>query len=208
MGTYFLQVSLFWLGAWGFYQLSLRRETFFHLNRAYLLATLLLGLLLPFVPWPSLGATPAWTGTPVVWLQTITIRAAPPADAAAATPVWLTWLWRAYLLGSALAALRLAVNLWRMRQRLRHGRLEHSDGFTWVHSEEPHLPYSWFGYLFWSDSLRLTAEESRQIIAHERAHMRLGHSWDVLAYELIGLACWWHPLWIAYGRSLRNVHEY
>jgi hypothetical protein len=50
MLLYLLQTQIAWLFFYGLYAATLSRETFFRLNRIYLLATLLLGILLPFVP--------------------------------------------------------------------------------------------------------------------------------------------------------------
>ncbi len=48
MLTYFLQVSLCWLIFYGLYYSLLSRETFFRLNRIYLIISLLCGLAIPF----------------------------------------------------------------------------------------------------------------------------------------------------------------
>ena len=48
MLTYFLQVSLCWLVFYGLYYSLLSRETFFSLNRIYLIISLLCGLIAPF----------------------------------------------------------------------------------------------------------------------------------------------------------------
>jgi hypothetical protein len=48
MLTYFLQVNLCWLMFYGLYYALLSRETFFKLNRIYLIISLLCGLVIPF----------------------------------------------------------------------------------------------------------------------------------------------------------------
>ena len=47
MITYLIEVSICWLLFYGIYILLLSKETFFNINRWYLLSTLVLGLLIP-----------------------------------------------------------------------------------------------------------------------------------------------------------------
>ncbi|MEO1256041.1 MAG: hypothetical protein AAFY41_14320, partial [Bacteroidota bacterium] len=51
MFSYILQVTLCWAAFYLLYLGLLRKETFFHINRWYLLATLVLGLLIPLIEW-------------------------------------------------------------------------------------------------------------------------------------------------------------
>ena len=46
--AYFLQVNLCWLMFYGLYYVLLSKETFFKLNRIYLIISLLCGLTIPF----------------------------------------------------------------------------------------------------------------------------------------------------------------
>ncbi|MCB0386552.1 MAG: hypothetical protein KDD43_14260, partial [Bdellovibrionales bacterium] len=60
MLTYLLQVSLCWLIFYLLYYFWLSRETFFDLNRWYLLGTLFLGLVIPFMPSPFVAQESDW----------------------------------------------------------------------------------------------------------------------------------------------------
>ena len=57
MLTYFLQVNVCWLLFYGAYYALLSRETFFKLNRMWLIASLLAGLALPYIA-PMLEVEP------------------------------------------------------------------------------------------------------------------------------------------------------
>jgi len=49
MLIYILKVSLCWLAFYGLYYFFLRKETFFSVNRIYLLSSLLLGAIIPLM---------------------------------------------------------------------------------------------------------------------------------------------------------------
>ncbi len=207
MALYFLQTSIAWLAFLGLYQLLLRREKMLVGNRWYLLGTLALGLVLPLLSWPRLGApAPAVLSGLSYWLQPVVVTGsgAPSLLAPGGVSVW----WLVYVAGCVLAAGRLAYGLWRIgRLVVRHPVL-HSDGMRQVQVPGLSLPFSWGPYLFCNPQPTLTPVEHRAILAHERAHIRQGHSWDVLALELIGIGFWWNPLWYLYRRHIRNLHEY
>ena len=46
------------------------------------------------------------------------------------------------------------------------------------------------------------------ILAHERAHIRLGHSWDLLLAQLCATAQWFNPAVWLLKRELEAIHEY
>ena len=46
------------------------------------------------------------------------------------------------------------------------------------------------------------------ILAHEQAHVRCGHSWDLLFFGVLSILQWFNPLvWICQG-ELKLLHEY
>lgn len=211
MNTYLIEFSLYWLAFWGLYALLLRQEKFFQLNRLYLLGTFVLGLVLPLVPWSALWAAPEWLEMPVVWLQTITVvpentnivNVSPSSNWS-----WASFFWRAYLVGCLLALGRFLFDLTKLFQYYRSGSKRWEDGICWVENEQAHAPFSWLNFLFWSQQINATEAERAAIIAHEKAHIQQKHSWDILLLEIVGIFCWWHPLWYAYRHDLENVHEY
>ncbi len=211
MNAYLIEFSLYWLAFWGLYALLLRQEKFFRLNRLYLLGTFVLGLVLPLIQWSAVWAAPEWLGMPVVWLQTVTVAPENPNIANISPPSnwsWTSFFWRIYLLGTLLALGRFLVGLTKLFQYYRKGSKRWEDGICWVESEQAHAPFSWLHFLFWSKQTKASKAERAAIIAHEKAHIQQKHSWDILLLEIVGIFCWWHPLWYAYRHELENIHEY
>lgn len=210
MYQYLFQLSFIWLACWLLYISTLKREKFFQLNRFYLLFSLLLGLVIPFIEVPVLdhhATTSDWFAQPVIWLQAITIHAQP------ALQTTVSWQWAdalplLYMIISAVFLIRLVYQIRHILIKIKTGEQHWENDICWVYTDENYAAYSWMSYLFWSKNRPRHTDEAMAVIAHEQAHIRQKHSWDILYLELLGLFFWWHPLWYIFRRELVDVHEY
>ena len=50
--------------------------------------------------------------------------------------------------------------------------------------------------------------ESHYILPHERQHIRLGHSYDLMLLQLLKLIQWFNPIVYIIGRDLMTIHEF
>ena len=80
------------------------------------------------------------------------------------------------------------------------------EGNTIVIRGGEFAPYSFLHYIIISvsDYERLR----KPILAHEQAHIRLGHSWDLLLLEVVKAIQWFNPFVYLLGRDLKAIHEY
>lgn len=207
MFNYLIAVSLYWLGLGALYFLLLRKEKFFHLNRFYLLGILLAGLLFPMLDFSSPVPPPEWAGSPILWLETVTVGMT-QSSTEAETWSWTEVLWVLYASGCLIALVRLTYCFHQLIRQIQRGPLDRIGGITKVQTQGVQTPFSWFHFLFWSQDLNLAPEEQAIILAHEKAHIQQGHSYDVLLLEIIGVFFWWNPLWYALRAALREVHEF
>lgn len=213
MLRYIIEVSLCWSVFYLVYHLWLGRETFFSVNRWYLLGSLLLGLCIPLLELPGLTTSPQTPlavvyQAPVIigaeWLE-VTVR---PEHATGRS--FTGWQIAAvlYWLGFAIALLRFLLGLAQIYNLYREAEVIDRPGFKLVRTRRPHLPFSFFHLLFQSREVTLEWEEEEQIHRHERAHISGWHSLDVLLIEIIGIALWCSPPVYLYRRSIRDVHEF
>lgn len=209
---YFITLSLYWLAFWLFYRLLLEREKFFQWNRAYLLLTFLLGLVLPIIPWSEIFSPTDWASSSVIWLNTISILPEASnlsiATDAPSSISWLSVVWGILAIGSTVTLWRFVQNLWQLRRLIVEGSATAAPDHTLIEHPAISAPYSWFHYLFWKEDPALPASERQAIITHELAHIRQRHSWDLMLFEVARILFWWNPLWYAYRKSLTEVHEY
>lgn len=202
--TYTWRVAACLAVAWLFFRLLLGRETFCRLNRLVVLALLVLSFLLPL----CVITVRREVSIPYeVWVHATEVRsAAAPVSAAAPFP-WAALLGGLYLAGVLAAACRMAWSLAAVVRVIRRGRRERlADGVVLVRTPQPVTPFSWGRYVVLAETE--PAEEVATILLHERAHVRLHHTWDLLFADLAGCLQWFNPAVWLLRRELCAIHEY
>ena len=206
MLTYFVQVNVCWLLFYGAYFALLSRETFFRLNRMWLIISLLAGLILPLVA-PTLTVVEP-TNVAAIMLEPIVISASDLGQNLQNTEgVAFKVLAAIYGLGVAISLGKLLIGFWKIKRLLNRAEKLPMDDFTLMQVREAIAPFSFFRWVFINLNLVQPAD-LQQIILHERAHVRERHSLDVVFAEVLGVVFWWSPLVYFYTKSLKNVHEY
>lgn len=187
-----------------FFKLLLSRETFHRLNRILILGVMLLAFVLPFCVVTVCVQVPALSGIPAAVDPDIV----PVADAAvAASFPWDVLAGWVFLTGIAATLGLTCFSLWsvlRVIHRGRHERLD--DGIVLVYSDRPGTPFSWGRYIVLSE--QDAAENGDAILLHERSHVELRHSWDLLITDIAGCLQWFNPAMWLLRRELRAIHEY
>lgn len=202
--TYTWRVAACLAVAWLFFRLLLGRETFCRLNRLVVLALLVLSFLLPLCVITVRREVPI---SYEVWVHATEVRsAAAPVSAAAPFP-WAALLGGLYLAGVLAAACRMAWSLAAVVRVIRRGRRERlADGVVLVRTPQPVTPFSWGRYVVLAETE--PSEEVATILLHERAHVRLHHTWDLLFADLAGCLQWFNPAVWLLRRELCAIHEY
>lgn len=202
-----LLLSTLLLGAcWLFYYALLRHERSWHFNRGLLLLAPLLAAALPLLPLPAswlIAANLPAAGLPLTaWLPEVQIG--PSAEKSAALP-WLGLLYGAgVLLGLLLQATRL-LRLWQLTRRLPR---QAAAGYV-LRPTGGRLPTSSFGrQVFWDETAPLSPAEAAQVLRHELAHVRQGHSADRLWLSFWQCVLWFNPFVHLCARALSRTHEY
>ncbi|MEM1120675.1 MAG: TonB family protein, partial [Bacteroidota bacterium] len=195
------------------YSLLLSKETFFTINRWYLLSTLILGLLIPvftvdfitfFDPKPTSGVVYLAEGfSELEVVIQDSVEQAQTVDYS-----WLTLVQLIYLLGLGVAFYKLLYGFRQIYALYRAGSIIKKGKYNLVLTNTPHLPFSFFNYLFWNKDTVLEEQDSGKILSHELAHINQWHSLDVLFLEFLSILLWFSPPIYWYKKSLRTVHEY
>ncbi len=199
---YFLTASLYLLLFYGCYWLLLRRNTFFTLNRVYLLGSVVLSLLLPLVELPD-GSSDS---LPIGTMTLPTFAVGTTTDTSNELTI-NQWLWLVYGLGVCVMLIRLGLNLGAIFTLIRQGTIENHPNFILVRLPHQAIPSFSFGkFLVLNQTDALTEPDA--LLRHEEAHIRQQHTTDILFIELIRVAFWFHPVLWLYKRALQEVHEF
>jgi hypothetical protein len=206
MLTYFLQVNLCWLMFYGLYYALLSRETFFKLNRIYLIISLLCGLVIPF---SMLYFRVEPDNPAVIVLQPFIVSASLLQQGVAQAETWSVWgiLKVLYGVGGVVLGVRFLIGLLKIWGIYRKGEKTLFSDFTLVNTEGVFNPFSFLKWIFINPK---TTQDTdfEHIILHEKAHVIQKHSYDVVFLQFLNVVFWWSPIVYFYKKSLVNVHEY
>lgn len=184
------------------YELLLKRETLFRLNRFYLLSGLVLAPLLPLFTFQRVVTLPAVAASTAP-AEVITGPIAQPAQAFP----WETLLLAVYLMGALACTLVVARQLWTLRQLIASPDTVRKDGFVYIASRQVEAPFSFFRYIFYNPD-RHSAGELPLILEHERAHGAQWHSLDILLGRMVATLLWLNPASWWYQKSVTQNLEY
>ena len=202
--TYDLKVAVLLAVFYMFYRLMLARETFHRVNRIVLLLTAVTSYVLPLC---------------VITIHETVImqRAAHVAvgsfqvdmmNEEPATPLWQIILPILFIIGMMATLVHTLSSLFRIIRIIRHSeQYPQTDGTTICVTGNASLtPFSWMHYIVMNRSDYETYDAA--ILAHERGHIRLHHSWDLLFVDTLTALQWYNPAMWMLRSDLRAIHEY
>lgn len=199
-----LTSSLFWLSALLVYYFGLKKLTFHHLNRWYLLMSLLIGAALPFIPVNDLQDEPL-----TVYLNPVVIQlnhVATNINQQVTMEQFDYWyaIGVLYIIGVLFHLYNLIKGVLKLRQQAKEATIVSQSGVSVVYSDEVQQPFSFWKWVF----VPSKSDLHTIVLNHEYAHIKGGHSWDKLVLQLIAALYWVVPIFIFYRRFINEVHEY
>ena len=190
-----------------FYRLLLSKDTFHRFNRIILLGTAALSFVLPLcvITVHEIVMIPAAQSAPQM-LESATMGTM-AAVAEVSEPIWPYVICAVFAIGSLGVLLMAVVSIAKVICIIRSGEhhtLESSE--TLVITDAEIVPFSWMKYIVLS---REDYENGySQILTHEKAHIALKHSWDVLFVDMITALQWFNPAMWMLKADLRAIHEF
>jgi hypothetical protein len=177
------------------------------LNRIYLLTSLVIGFSLPLISYqiqevvkiPARVEYEETTSIPIV------INSSTPLlskEIIEETFDWNIVLQGIYVLGILFMLIKFSIIVYKL---LKIKRLSAEQDF--ISTQSQYANSSFFNLIFIDDS-NLSEHEINQILEHEKWHIRLFHSYDLLFVEILKIGFWFNPILWLYQRSLSEVHEY
>lgn len=187
---YLLQVNLYLIVFFGFYKLLLDKETYFTLNRIYLVAAGVLSLCTPFIrlEWLTEQKAAQQVYTSVNW------------EAVLAQATIVTERNDGFSWGNAFVYIYCAGILF-FFGRFIFNLLAVKKLFT---ISKAGSAFSFFGRKVIDQGL----PQMDVIDMHEEAHIKQWHTLDILFFEIIGIITWLNPVIYFYKKTIKNIHEY
>jgi len=190
-----------------FYRLLLSKDTFHRFNRIVLLGTAALSFILPLcvITIKKVVVLPAMSAgsETIVGEAAETVTMIPEAS----QPIWPVILCSIFALGALLVLVNVVVSIFGIKKIISNGsRKALESGETLIITETDTAPFSWMKYIVIS---REDYESGySQILTHEKAHIALRHSWDILFVDMITALQWFNPAIWMLKADLRALHEF
>lgn len=194
------------------YFLFLRRETFFSVNRWFLLVSIGFSALLPWfhIPFYTPQATMLQevTVTPYVnLLSSVTVYGIALSHSAEQFVLNYSLLGYVYLLGVVIFAGILFLRIYQIIRLIAQNRVVSEGKIKLVILDRDLSPFSFLNYIFVSKNLKDT-KGWEKMLEHEKQHIQQGHTFDVLVLEFVAVFQWFNPFFWMFRRALRENHEF
>ena len=211
MIQYLLDASVIWMIFYLVYHLLLRKETFFKINRLFLLSALPIGLLLPILRLLdftlSLGSQAEAIVQPISTALSFEVVDT-PVHVVHQSNLGFILIIGIYLLGVFYTALRMIKGLKQIFILYKNGTKSNIGRHYLIQTNARHLPFSFFNYVFWGNVNQIEGLDERKILAHELVHVKQYHSLDVIFLECLCILFWWNPIVYLYRQQIRQNHEF
>ncbi len=204
--VYLLKLSLCLGLGYGFYYSLLRRMTYYHWNRYYLLLFPLFSLLVPVLPFYPNEALHSLNAV----YHITHVLPAGSTVAAGETPQPSGWDFLRVgslllIAGYIFFLLRFITRLYSLKRTTRRARLL-SDGDIKVYQlEGTEAPFSFYNSIYLDAGL-YSEMDLQNIIAHETVHVLEKHTMDMLFTEVLCILQWFNPFaWLLKNAVRQNL---
>lgn len=193
------------------YRLTMSRTTFHGFNRFVLLTTLALAAVVPVMHFQSISSR---ASAPISYVMSEIMVYADGATGVAPAQISesgsnisvASIITLVYLTGLIICLLRIAIGVL-SSEIICHGRSRTlADGSRLVKTNQNYAPFSWRNCIV--ISRKDYESNGAMIIAHEQAHVRHHHSFDLILAQLFCAVQWFNPAAWMLKRSLIEVHEF
>lgn len=201
---YLLQVNIYLVVFYAFYRFLLEKETYFQLNRIYLIASVLFAFCIPFISldWLTQESASQQLSVTVGSLDMM-VLADKPSGGFASVP-WGSVIAIVYIAGLLFFLARFCLQLYTIKRSFQH--LNNQPGGIRHQGKVPgsQMAYSFFRHKFVHQDL----PGKQTINKHEDIHIQQHHTLDVLFFELVALLNWFNPVAYFYKTAAKNNHEF
>jgi ankyrin repeat protein len=232
MNVLLIKTSLIVIIVLGFYKVLIEKESFFSTNRMYLVLGLLLTFAIPFVSLPKLINNQGFVSELIESsmsqtsnfknvnnenrndnlnaksIKSTTIQQA-TNDVVVTTESsrsLLDWLFIVYLFGVVVLTINLMAQIGNLVFKIIRSKDKIKDtDATIINSLSIKEPCSFFNYIFINPE-QYEFEIYRQIITHEKIHVKKKHSLDLLLSEIAVILLWFNPfIWLFRKEVEKNI---
>ncbi len=201
METYLIKSAIAIAILYSSYWLLLRNETYFKLNRVYLILSIAISMLAPLLKFNIFERTGSTLST---ILQPIVVTT---KGVIASNNNSLSILSIIYISGVVLFTLKLIKKNYRIYYLYARFPKVQYNGFRTVLVDSNISPFTFFSVLFLSRS-DFESGNITEMVIHEKAHKEQLHSLDVMLLEIVTIIQWFNPFVWLIRMAIKLEHEF
>ncbi len=188
-----------------FYQLFLRKLTFYNWNRWYLLGYTALSFIIPLIDiMPSLQKRDLQSAVMMQWIPVINF--VPQQDQGFfETLTYWDWSVALLIMGSLVLLVRFLVRFYSFKKMRSRAQLLSDDQTRIYQLDDNITPFSFGNSIFINMELH-HGEELEEIIRHEFVHVKQRHTIDIIWCEALCILNWFNPfVWMLRHNVKQNL---
>ena len=202
--TYLIKISVCMILLYGFYVITLHKETHFRFNRIYLLFSIFISIIIPLlnITYYSVNTETGFTNI----LQTVQVG----SDTVFVSGNSMSssqYIIIIYLTGLLILSIRFIARFISLAIIRSQCTIEKKNGLYIALCKKRIAPFSFFQTIF-IDERTIDDEQFDKIIMHETIHIQQLHSLDIIFAEIICLLTWFNPVSWMIKAALKETHEY
>ena len=204
---YELKVAVILAAFYLCFKCFLSQEKLHRVNRIVLISTAILSFVLPLcvITIHKTVTVPAIVGTDLAASSEIQANAsALPATVSHFSLELLAII--IYLAGVFAVLTSIIVGVVRVKRLIGNSEKKQMEGCDVMVCDKSVPPFSWMNWIVMSRDDYDSG--NRHILEHEKAHIRLGHSKDVLLVDILSAFQWFNPAMWLLKKDLRAIHEF
>ena len=186
------------------YETFLKKETFFNLNRIYLLLTPILGTALPFISIDFIQKSIPQEY--MVQLPAVVVGDTISGAIPNATSFWLPSLLDFWLLGIGFSSVIFFWKIFRIAKLYLSGNTAYFDGLKLKILPKTDTAFSFLNTIYLGENI--SEEKRSSIVAHEKIHIQQKHTLDLLFFEIFRIIFWFNPLIYVFQNRMATLHEF
>lgn len=202
--TYLLHSSAILAAMITVYLIFLKKETFFQVNRFYLVFSVILSLTMPFI---RIGFFETETFRPAAILLESVLITGEKVDKLADSNISAFQVAAVvYFTGIVIFTGKFIFLLIQLAVITRRFKVIRHEGSCFVLVDKGYSPFSFFNFIYIREEY-LADDKFAPVVAHEKVHIRQLHTADIILAEIAVILQWFNPFaWLA-GHAIKRTHE-
>lgn len=183
------------------YKLLLQRETFFKLNRWFLIIGCSSAFLIPLI------IIPVYIEYTPVTIPMITYDGVITNEISKTPFNILDYIPYLYFSGVLVLSVRFLLQLNSLHAVLYKSKIIKENDFKLIETPENTEPFSFFKWIVYNPE-HFTETELKHVLKHEKAHASQLHSIDIIISQITSIILWFNPFIWFYNKAIKQNLEY